>query len=162
MNTEVRIDIYDEFNLIDVMKKCPYNNDEDAISDLKRCLVYCQSVPPIYMIKSYDAMNEHSKVSYTNETIASQILKKIVIHKKTVERRKDYTAWDLFLGNQLVFTVKGLKFYSKDPQVFSYFRGYDYKKLNGVKRELIQPFLNHIHDVIADGNDEVYKYILIF
>lgn len=162
MNPEVRIDIYDEFNLIDVMKKCPYKEEKEAVEDLKRCLVYCQSVPPVYMIKSYDAMNERPKVSYTNESIAIQILKKILIFKKTVERKKDYTAWDVFINHQLIFTVKGLKFYSEDPQVFSYFRGYDYKKLDEVREELIQPFLNHVHDVIADGNDEVYKYILVW
>ena len=95
-------------------------------------------------------------------SVAIQILKEIVIFQKTVERKKNYTAWNVFVYNQILFKVKGLKFYSEDPQVFSYFRGYDYKKLDSVKEELIQPFLNHVHDVITDGNDEVYKYILIW
>ena len=61
-----------------------------------------------------------------------------------------------------IFTVKGLKFYSKNPDIFSYFRGYDFKQLDTVKQEVIQPFLNHIHDVIADNNEEIYKYILVW
>ena len=55
-----------------------------------------------------------------------------------------------------------IKFFSEDEQVFSYFRGYDYKQLDEVKEELIKPFLNHIHDVIANKNEEVYKYILVW
>lgn len=162
MNSEVRIDVCSDFNLIDIMKKCPYQNENDALRHLKQCLVYCQSVPPVYMIKSYDTINEHPKVSYTTESIASQILKKIVIFKKSKSRKNDYSAWQLFIDNQVDFTVKGLKFYSEDPQVFSYFRGYDYEQLDEVKEELIQPFLNHVKEVIADGNDEVYKYILMW
>ena len=162
MTSEVRIDVCSDFNLIDIMKKCPYQNENDALRHLKQCLVYCQSVPPVYMIKTYDTINEHPKVSYTTEAIASQILKKIVIFKKSKSRKNDYTAWQLFIDNQVDFTVKGLKFYSEDPQVFSYFRGYDYQQLDTVKEELIQPFLNHVKEVIADGNDEVYKYILVW
>ena len=160
---KVSIDICDQFNLIDVRKKCPYKDEDEAVKDLKRCFVYCESVPPVYMIKSYDAIEDRPKVSYTNDKVAMQILKKIVIGKHEVnDKLKEYTAWDLFLKNQLEFAVKALKFYSEDEQVFSYFRGYDYKKLDEVKNELIQPFLNHIRDVIANGNDEVYKYILVW
>ena len=160
---KITIDINDEFNLIDMMNKCPYDNLNDALKDLQRCLVYCISVPPVYMIKSYDALIERPKVSYTNEKIAIQILKKIVIRKEVVnDKFKDFTAWDLFLRSKTHFTVKGLKFYSKDPQVFSYFRGYDYKQLDEVNTSIIQPFLDHIHNVIANGNEEVYKYIIVW
>ena len=58
--------------------------------------------------------------------------------------------------------MKALKFYSKDPQVFSSFRGYDYQQLDQVKTEIIEPFLNHIREVIANNNEEVYKYILVW
>lgn len=160
---KVTIDTDDDFSLIDIMNKCPYKKATDAVNDLQRCLVYCISVPPVYMIKSYDPLIERPKVSYTNEKIAAQILKKIVIGKHEVkEVMKPYTAWDLFLKRKTSFTVKGLKFFSNDPQVFSYFRGYDYKQLDEVKTSIIQPFLNHIHDVIANKNDEVYRYILVW
>ena len=160
---KVTIDINDEFNLIDVRARCPYKEEEEALKDLKRCFVYCESVPPVYMIKTYDAIEERPKVSYTNDKIAGQILKKIIICKREVnDKMKPYTAWDLFLDNQLDFTVKALKFYSEDEQVFSFFRGYDYKKLDKVKEEVIQPFLNHVHDVIANGNEEIYRYIILW
>ena len=160
-----RVDVNDEFNLIDIRNKCPYDDrsDEEAINDLKKCFVYCESVPPVYMIKTYDSISENMKVSYTNETVARSILKKVVVNTRLInDKMKNYSLWDLFIDNQLDFTVKGLKFYSEDEQVFSYFRGYDYKKLDKVKDEVIKPFLDHVHDVIANNNEEVYKYIILW
>ena len=115
------------------------------------------------MIKSFDAIEEHPKVSSTSEMIAKQMLKKVIIGKLFRDNKmKPYSLWDLFLDNQLQFTVKAIKFFSEDEQVFSYFRGYDYKELDEVKEELVKPFLNHVHDVIANKNEDVYKYILVW
>lgn len=168
--SEERINIYDKFNLMDIMRKCPYSKEmlreeeiKEALQDLAKVFCHCQSVPPVYMIKSYDAIEEIPKVSYTSEMIAKQMLKKIIIGNVFREnKKKTLSLWDLFVENQLQFTVKALKFYSEDPDVFNYFRGYDYKQLDEVKEELIKPFLNHIHDVIANKNEEIYKYILIW
>ena len=79
-NTE-NINIYESFNLMDVMSKCPYKDEDEALADLKKCFVHCVSVPPVFMIKSYDAIEELPKVSYTSEAVAKQILKKIIIKK---------------------------------------------------------------------------------
>jgi len=115
------------------------------------------------MFKDFDAIEERPKVSYTSEMIAKQKLKKVVIGKVFRDNKiKPYSLWDVFIDNQLQFTVKALKFYSEDEQIFNYFRGYDYKQLDEVKEEVIQPFLNHIHDVIANKNEEIYKYILVW
>ena len=157
------INIYESFNLIDVMHKCPYADDAEALTDLKKCFVHCVNVPPVFMIKSYDAIEELPKVSYTSEAVAKQILKKIIIKKvKKDGKKRPYSCWDLFMDHQLDFTVKALKFFSEDPQVFSYFRGYDFKELDEVKKEVIEPFLQHIKEVIANNNEEVYKYILVW
>ena len=86
-NTE-NINIYESFNLIDLRHKCPYKNDEEALADLKRCFVHCEVVPPIFMIKSYDGIEELPKVSYTSEAIAKQILKKIIIKKIKIDGKK--------------------------------------------------------------------------
>lgn len=164
------INIYDSFNLLDIMQKSPYSKDvlttenlNEAINDLQKVLCYCASVPPVFMIKSYDALDEIPKVSYTSEKIAHPMLNKIIIgHLFRDNKMKKYSLWDLFIDNQLHFTVKAIKFYSQDPQVFNYFRGYDYKQLDEVKQNIIEPFLNHIHDVIANGNEDIYKYILVW
>ena len=168
--TVERINIYDSFNLIDIMQKCPYSKDaltedkiDEAVRDLQKVFCYCQGVPPVYMIKSFDAINEIPKVSYTNEKIARPIFNKIVIGNVFRDNKmKKFSLWDLFIDNQLKFAVKFLKFYSEDERAFSYFRGYDYNELDEVKKEVIEPFLNHVHDVIANNNEEIYKYILIW
>ena len=167
MSAKVTIDIYEKFNLMDIMRKCPYakevlsgENIEQAIDDLKKVFCCCQSVPQVYMIKSFDAIDEIPKVSYTSEMIAKQILKKVIIGKLfRDDKMKPYSLWDLFIDNQLQFTVKAIKFFSDDEQVFSYFRGSDYKELDEVKEELVKPFLNHVHDVIAN---KMKMYINIF
>ena len=41
--SKMRIDIYDKFNLMDLMNKAPYNKLKEAINDLKKCFVYCIS-----------------------------------------------------------------------------------------------------------------------
>ena len=167
------INVLDPFNLMDIINKCPYakNNNqmltdaeyEEAINDLKKVFRCCVSTPEIYMFKDYYSINENAKVSYTSESIAKSKLKKIVIGKTfKKEKPTQLTMWDIFLDNQKLFTVKALKFYSEDKQVFSYFRGYDYNKLDEVKMEIIQPFLDHIRIVIANGNEMVYKYILVW
>ena len=51
-NTE-NINIYESFNLMDVMSKCPYNNDEEALTDLKKCFLHCVSVPIIIIMLAY-------------------------------------------------------------------------------------------------------------
>lgn len=164
--TTSNIDIHDTFNLYDMQQKYPHTIDNDslreknALSDLSKCFVYCMSVPPVYIIKDYDNINDKMTVKYTNESIAKQMLSKVIIHPKTFQREHEYTAWNLFKHHVAELSVIGIKFYSSNPRVFSFFRGYDYVVSDSVNMNIIQPFLNHIHDVIANYNDDVYNYIL--
>lgn len=47
VTTSDRIDVRDNFNLLDYRTNCPYDDEAQAVADLKRCLVYCEVVPPI-------------------------------------------------------------------------------------------------------------------
>ena len=157
-----RIDVNDDFNLVDI-RETVYLNEEDAIKDLKRVFAVVDYTPEVYAIKDFDPFLDRPKVSYTNQAIAKQKLKKLKMLDKQVGKNiKSISAWDLYLDNISEFTVKALKFYSDDPQVLSYFKGYDIKQLDKVKEEIIQPFLDHIYKVIANENSEVYKYILVW
>jgi len=158
------IDIKDPFSLMDIRKRKDYEPDgEEIINDLKRCFLVCDSTPEVFMFKDYDAVHDIVKVSYTSETIAHQKLKKITVgYRHTGKNLIPVDAWSVYINNTEKFTVKALKFYSEDPEIFSYFRGYDYNQLDEVKKEVIQPFLNHVHDVIANGDEKVYRYILVW
>jgi hypothetical protein len=61
------------------------------------------------------------------------------------------------------FLVTGVQFYSKDPCYLSLFQGYPYTNNNpfGISSiKLIQPFLDHVLNIISDRNNELYNYIL--
>ena len=95
--TTESINIYESFNLIDLRHKCPYRDEGEALADLKKCFVHCEVVPPVFMIKSYDGIEELPKVSYTSEAVAKQILKKIIIKKIKKDGRKNHIHVGIYL-----------------------------------------------------------------
>jgi phage/plasmid-associated DNA primase len=61
------------------------------------------------------------------------------------------------------FLVADVKFYSKDSNYLSFFQGYPYENNNSMFHSsinLIQPFLDHIFNIISDRNNDLYNYIL--
>jgi hypothetical protein len=72
---------------------------------------------------------------------------------------KNITAWDIYKKHHQLFTYDYIAFESTDPKVFSNFQGYKYNQVKEVNMELIKPFLNHVREIICDGNDELYDYI---
>jgi hypothetical protein len=59
-----------------------------------------------------------------------------------------------------LFVKRGLKFNSSDPEIVTIFQDYDYTTLDVVNPEIIDPFLKHIHDVIASSEEELYHYVI--
>lgn len=47
---------------------------------------------------------------------------------------------------------------SDDPKVFSYFCGFSYDAVQN--DELVQPYLTHIKEIIANNDNVIYEYIL--
>ncbi len=83
-----RIDVKDNFSLIDIRNKTPYKlSDREVIDDLKKCFVVCDSTPEVFMFKDYDVITEKPKVSYTNESIAKSKLKKLIVGKREVNNK---------------------------------------------------------------------------
>jgi phage/plasmid-associated DNA primase len=62
------------------------------------------------------------------------------------------------LKNQ--FLVTGVKFDSKNSNYLCLFQGYPYANNNPLDIKLIQPFLDHICNIISDNNNDLYNYIL--
>ena len=54
----------------------------------------------------------------------------------------------------------GMRFYDERPNIFSFFTGYEPALLSDVDMNVIEPFLNHTKEVICNGNEELYDYIL--
>ena len=53
-----------------------------------------------------------------------------------------------------------MMFYSEDPNVFSFFHGYKYPEVGELNMFLIQPFLNHVYQIICTENKVLYDYVL--
>ena len=151
------IDIKDDFSLMNIRSKKDYDVTKDEIiHDLQKCFQVVDSTPEVFMFKDYNVINEQIKVSYTSEAVAKSKLKKIIVGKEKIKSKpkiveeeivfdyksKPVSAWDIYLKNAELFTVKGLKFYSNDPHIFSYLRGYDFKQLDSKKVVLLLALLN--------------------
>ena len=54
----------------------------------------------------------------------------------------------------------GMRFYDERENIFSYFTGYDYNEVDEVNEDVIAGFLNHVKEIMANGNKEIYEYIL--
>jgi hypothetical protein len=61
-----------------------------------------------------------------------------------------------------LFSVKDATFYSKDIDILSLFQEFSYDIEDEIIKysELIEPFLNHIFEVICDKNNELYIYLI--
>ena len=157
------MNIKDKFCLMDIRNKAPYNlaSMENVINDLRRCFLVVDTTPEVFCFKDYDALNDITCISYVGEKDAKAKLSKIIAGvRMSGNTGKNINCWNIYLENTVLFTVKGLKFFSQDPDVFSFFRGYDYELVEEVDMEKIQPFLTHVHDIICDGNDDLYNYLL--
>jgi hypothetical protein len=71
------------------------------------------------------------------------------------------TGWNVFDEYNKLFLVKhGIAFYSDDAEKFSYFQGWKYNLVSKYDINEIQGWLSMVHDVIANGNEELYQYLL--
>ncbi len=155
--------VNDGFSYQTIRAKCPYSSLADAIADLKRVFVAIDSAVEVFVIKDYGEDNRTGVVWYVSEQAAKAKLCKILVGTLFDGRTvRPMSMWDVYLSNTRLFTMERLTFYNETPGSFNLFCGYDYKQLESVERHVIKPFLDHIHDVIADGNEEVYRYVLLW
>ena len=53
-----------------------------------------------------------------------------------------------------------MRFYSEEPRIFSFFKCYQYPKVDSIDQSIIQPFLNHLFLVIWNHDTDLYNYII--
>ncbi len=153
--------IRDSFLLKDMREKYPYVNHDEAKIDLLRILRVVDTTPETFLIKQYNGVKNIYEVAYVTKKTAYDKFHDEYAYTTIVDKHeKKVSLWDVYIQHKKLFHIDGLAFHNDNPNVFSYFRGYEYSVLESVKMELIQPFLNHIREVIANGNTEVYEYIL--
>lgn len=166
----------DPFTLYEMeINKRSYINADKSINylkiahDLCRVMLFIPGPPNIWIFKSYDALEGYHFEVVTNEKIVKSLLRGIVIAK---DGKKHITPCETYELNRDQFMKRGLKFFTEDPTLFSFFQGYAFKPSNSVNMEIIQPYLDHLKYVMCTKHDEdgekiegeydehMYNYIL--
>ncbi len=151
----------DGFSINDIIEKAPYGSISDVIIDLKRILVSISSASRIFVYKFPGDKNTNGKIDFKsrNEIIA-EIGDYTIGHMTSRANTKDWTLWDIYKKYAKYFMMKRLSFHNEEPGSYNIFRGLPYTPSQTLDRSWIQPYLTHIREVIANGNEEVYEYIL--
>lgn len=171
IDPDIKIDLRDSFTYEDVLKKKYYRDDGSGIdamrfmNDLKRvCVIFKEGKKMLVALKSRDNLNNTIKLDIMPERdFINEFLKNHPLggyYKNGVW--KDCNAFMVYNSslNKQSLRRDGLKFYTTEPNMFSVFQGYDYEELDDYDENIISVYLNHIRENIANGNEELYNYIL--
>ena len=172
VDEEACIDLKDEFSWPDLEER-DYRlpggigvNINKFLSDLRRVAVFVDLSNPYVIIKDYSQKDKSEEINVLNAITDDRFrknLKRINLGKYRVDGKiKNVTACMVYDEDKNKKWIKkhNLYFNSNDPKVFCYFRGYNYKRLEAVNLTKINPYLNHIREVIASGDETLYNYIL--
>ena len=165
VNTELTIKFTDQFSITSLRCKNYMTADGKlrvnlVLSDLRRVAAYIQATGTSFIFKEQTPFNTFSLIPVSN-TQARETLNSIYFN--TVAQ-KPKTAWSiLHEGRNLnAITYSFVCFYSIRPDVFSYFRGYEFEILPAEKFDMriIKPYLMHIKNIICVGNQEFFDYVI--
>ena len=161
------VDSDDSFTTYDIYQKDYINGNtfdiKQFLTDLRRVMIVVDTKPRTYMFKDLDTNNKCITYSYMNEVQTRQYYENIKLGKMIVnDKEKELNVWSILNHgkNKNNFLYSGIRFYSKDKRVFSWFHGYKYQCLETIDQDKIKDYLEFIRVIIANGNEECYEYIL--
>lgn len=166
------IDLNDNFDLDSIQMKTYITNGivdwKTLFNDISRCFVNVGNAKAFY-IKDYIAdTNSYQLVNYKMKAVKER-LSDVLIKTDNDEKIKTFDLcellfnekfYDIRCDHQGVYKKKGVAFYSKDKHVLSLFPGFKYPNIDIINMDKISLFLDHIKNIIANGRDNLYKYIL--
>lgn len=161
-NTNATIDFNDEFTLSSFRNK-NYEKTEsvgvrvgDVFTDIKRVCCYILRSNCYYV--KHDKCLE--KLSFSQ---ISQLFKQIKIGSyQQKNEKKSISLFDILNSGKNInyITYDDMKFYSDNPRTFSFFKWYRYPKQLICDQTLIQPFLDHLYQIICNQDSNLYQYIV--
>ncbi|KAI5540924.1 hypothetical protein TVAGG3_0044460, partial [Trichomonas vaginalis G3] len=151
-----RIDVSDFYDFQAFRNMCPFRDYNKAVENLKRLVIYVDSAPECYVMKEWDVVFNKPRATIVSEQECRQKLKKIKVVQVGM---KMLDAWDILLSKLEDFSVRGIKFYTPSPNFYSIFTGYKYEQVEW-KENIIEAWLDHVKEIICNGNERVYEYIL--
>lgn len=169
IDPDIKLDLQDDFTLDDIRGRDYTRADGKGIdamrfmNDLKKCAILFGTGKKLVAVKCYNELKEINSIEVMNKKEFYEELRDINIGSYYKNGKlKDCNAYMVYASgkNKNCLSYKGMRFYSTNQQIFSYFRGYDYKELDDYDEDVISFYLNHIRENIANGNEELYNYIL--
>lgn len=136
---------------------------EKCASDMCRCMRRLTGSTN-FVIKIEDE-DGNPKLSYQYGTKFEKLAKMVKCYDEELckDKRKNPTAYTAFEKYKTHFNITAIKFYSKNPKHISLYKGLYYRidiPLTEIKMDLVQPFLEHTKNVICNGHQELYNYVL--
>ena len=133
------------------------------LNDLKHVCVFIALSRPLFIVKDYDAKKKQHKLSYLDLKAFRALMESFELGKYYKDGKlKNVNGWMVYSSgrNKNVLKKKGYRFYDEDQQIFSIFAGYDYEIVNEINDPRIRLWLNHIKEVLANDDENVYQFIL--
>lgn len=133
------------------------------INDLKKCVVVINTAEMLFIVKDYEGVKKTNKLTFLTDKGFEKLMRSIKVGKYYEnDKIKPVNAFMIYdSGKNKNYLMKdGMRFYDESENIFSYFTGYDYKEVDEVNEDVIAGFLNHVKEIIANGNEEMYEYIL--
>ena len=155
-----KINVRDDENISHLQYYYPFNlSSRDGWIELIKMMRYVfasvNSTPKIFIFK--DMIRDGFKITYTTKAIAKDKLEEIPVGYIDGKQK---TAWDVYKKYPELFTFDYITFYEDgNSRAFNYFNGYYYRVVKNFRKEIIEPFLNHVREVICDGNADHAEYL---
>lgn len=129
---------------------------EKLYNDIKRVYV---GIPGsnTYFIKN--RINKKIKLERLNYTEIKSRAEQIILYEDRSGSIK-LSNYLFKIKDKALFEKDELAFKSDDPNTFSIFRGFTYENNDNVNIDCISLFLNHMKEVICDGDDILYRYLI--
>lgn len=161
-----KIDLRDDFSIDNIEQKNYIVNGvldkESLYNDIKRVYVDI-SCHDKYFVKIYDnELNRYVITAVNSNGLRAKFNKVIIFNGIMDGRERKITLYDIVAKQKdnYKFTKESFSFYSEDDEDFSIFRGFEFDKFDNVDVDKIELFLKHVREIIASGNEVVYKYII--
>lgn len=144
----------DEFKIIKKIGDNKYTNDDELLFDCMKVFAYVTSGAGFWIQKEYNPFIKAYNFSFVTRSEFISKLKSIKYKKSNV-----YTA--VIEPHLASFTHSHVSFNSVAEGVFKIFGGYKYQNVHHEDQDAnVDEFIKFVHDVIANGDEKVYDYIM--
>ena len=135
----------------------------DFLTDLKQVAIYVENAD-IFILKKKSPLLRKAEIKFFTPGQFKTKLNslKLGVYGKG-SKMKEITAWKILShgSNMNAITVQDMCFYQEGENIFNIFQGYEYDEIEGeIDLRIIMPFINHIHDVICNNNEDAYRYLI--